>query len=119
MISMLIAFDSKTGNVRRFVNKLEMKSIQIDEEMILQEPFILVTYTTGMGKVPLKVLNFLEKNHSNMIAVAASGNKNWGLSYCKSADIISEKYHVPVILRFEMSGTNIDVEKFKEAIKKL
>lgn len=117
MKNLLIAFDSKTGNVRRFVKKINSNAIQIDEEMILDEKFVLITYTTGMGKVPSKVSKFLEKNHKNMVAVAASGNRNWGESFCKSANTIAEKYNVPVILRFEMAGTPTDVEKFKDTIK--
>ena len=56
---MLIAYDSKTGNVKRFIRKLDLPSIQIEETTTLDEPFVLVTYTTGFGKVPPKVLSFL------------------------------------------------------------
>ena len=58
---MLIAYDSKTGNVRRFIAKLKMPAIQIEEAMKMDEPFVLVTYTTGFGQVPPKVASFLRK----------------------------------------------------------
>lgn len=116
---MLIAYDSKTGNVRRFVNKLNMDIVQIEEDMILNEPFVLVTYTTGFGKVPVKTLKFLEKNHKNMIGIAASGNRNWGDNFCKSAITISNMYNKPVVHRFELSGTNKDVQKFIDEVLKL
>ncbi|MDF2684500.1 MAG: ribonucleotide reductase assembly protein NrdI, partial [Brevibacillus sp.] len=61
---MLIAYDSKTGNVRRFVNKLNLPTVEIDAQMVIEEPFVLVTYTTGFGQVPEKVASFLQRNHS-------------------------------------------------------
>lgn len=113
---MIIAYDSKTGNVNRFVSKLSMDAVQITEDMMLKDPFVLITYTTGYGLVPQKVLKFLQNNHHNMVAVAASGNRNWGQNYCKSADIISASYKVPILLKFEMSGTQQDIKYFKERV---
>lgn len=58
---MLIAYDSKTGNVKRFINKLKLpavQAVQIDEALTLNEPFVLVTYTTGFGQIPDKVVHF-------------------------------------------------------------
>ncbi|MGH0499863.1 class Ib ribonucleoside-diphosphate reductase assembly flavoprotein NrdI, partial [Bacillus wiedmannii] len=36
-----------------------------------------------------------------------------------SADKISAKYEVPIVSKFELSGTNNDVEYFKEKIVSL
>lgn len=116
---MLIAYDSKTGNVRRFVNKLNMRVIQIEEDLILNEPFVLITYTTGFGQVPQKVMKFLEKNHKYLRGVAASGNRNWGDMFAKSADIISVKYMIPIVTKFELSGTELDVQNFKRRVMEI
>lgn len=113
---MLIAYDSKTGNVRRFVGKLALPSIEIDSEIVIEEPFVLVTYTTGFGQVPEKVASFLSRNHRYMKGVSASGNRNWGASFAKSADTISHQYGVPVISKFELSGTGRDVEHFTNGV---
>ncbi|WNC12231.1 class Ib ribonucleoside-diphosphate reductase assembly flavoprotein NrdI [Brevibacillus brevis] len=113
---MLIAYDSKTGNVRRFVNKLPMRSVEIDPEMVIEEPFVLVTYTTGFGQVPAKVDAFLKRNHTYMRGVSASGNRNWGATFAKSADTIASKYGVPVISKFELSGTSRDIEHFTSGV---
>ncbi|GIQ64438.1 hypothetical protein PACILC2_30060 [Paenibacillus cisolokensis] len=72
---MLIAYDSRTGNVRRFINKLNVPAVQIEDGMTLDEPFVLVTYTTGFGQVPQKVQSFLKQNHRYLRGVSASGNK--------------------------------------------
>lgn len=113
---MLIAYDSKTGNVGRFVKKLDMRNIKIEEDTILNEPFVLITYTTGFGKAPKKTLDFLEKNSKYIVGVAASGNRNWGDNFCKSAITIANIYNIPVIHRFELQGTKRDVQKFKDEV---
>jgi ribonucleoside-diphosphate reductase 2, operon protein nrdI len=114
---MLIAYDSKTGNVRRFIEKLKLPAVRIEESMAIDEPFVLVTYTTGFGQVPEKVASFLRDNHAGLRGVSASGNRNWGSGFALSADRISEMYGVPVISKFELSGTTRDVEKFVQEVR--
>ena len=109
---MLIAYDSRTGNVRRFVKKLGLPAVQIEENMELDQPFILVTYTTGFGQAPDKTLSFLRTNYARMKGVLASGNRNWGEGFARSADKISALYSVPVLGKFELSGTQRDIEHF-------
>jgi protein involved in ribonucleotide reduction len=113
---MLIAYDSRTGNVKRFIEKLNMPAVQIDQDMVLDEPFVLVTYTTGFGQAPDKVMHFLRRNHNRMKGVVASGNRNWGQGFAKSADRISELYRVPVLGKFELAGTQRDVEQLKMGV---
>ncbi|PFX81528.1 class Ib ribonucleoside-diphosphate reductase assembly flavoprotein NrdI, partial [Bacillus toyonensis] len=36
-----------------------------------------------------------------------------------SADKISAKYEVPIVSKFELSGTNNDVEYFKERVREI
>ncbi len=55
---MLIAYDSKTGNVKRFINKLKLPAVQIEEQMTIEEPYVLITYTTGFGQIPERVSSF-------------------------------------------------------------
>jgi len=109
---MLIAFDSRTGNVRKFVEKLPLRSVRIEEDLTIEEPFVLVTYTTGFGNVPDKVLRFLKRNGNRLKGVAASGNRNWGVHFARSADTISDMYGVPILGKFELSGTARDLEAF-------
>jgi len=112
----LIAYDSKTGNVKRFIRKLDLPSIQIEESTKIEEPFVLVTYTTGFGQPPAKVLSFLRHNYERLMGVSASGNRNWGDRFAGSADHIAQMYGVPVISKFELSGTIKDVETFKREV---
>ncbi|MFF2911947.1 class Ib ribonucleoside-diphosphate reductase assembly flavoprotein NrdI [Paenibacillus sp. NPDC057934] len=116
---MLIAYDSKTGNVKRFIGKLKLPAVQIEEHMTIDEPYVLVTYTTGFGQIPEKVSSFLENNHTSLKGIAASGNKNWGQLFANSADLIAERYNVPVIGKFELSGTFGDVERIKQEVNRV
>ncbi len=116
---MIVAYDSMTGNVKRFIKKIQLPSVQIREDMKIDEDFILVTYTTGFGYVPEKVNKFLEKNYLYLRGVSASGNRNWGENFAASADKVSGKYHVPIVSKFELAGTNRDVEQFMEGVGKL
>ena len=119
MIDSLVVYASKTGNVRKFIGKLNYNSIEVEDGLIIKEPYVLVTYTTGFGKAPTEVLQFLKLNHKYLMGVSASGNKNWGYSYCRSADIISEMYNVPIISRFELQGTTKDVETFNRRVMEI
>lgn len=116
---MLIVFDSRTGNVKRFVSKLGMRSVQITESLTVNEPFVLITFTTGVGQVPQTTLDFLEKHHHILQAVATSGNMNWGSRYGMAANVISQMYDVPIMMKFELSGRQSDVDKFKQEVSYL
>jgi protein involved in ribonucleotide reduction len=113
---MIITYDSMTGNVERFVQKLGFECIRVQENLILDKPYVLITYTTGFGQVPAKVLAFLNNNRSGLYGVAASGNRNWGDNFARSADLIAEQHQVPVISKFELCGTERDVEQFKKGV---
>jgi protein involved in ribonucleotide reduction len=113
---MLVVYDSLTGNVRRFVDKLRVDSVQLEDSLIVGEPFYLVTYTIGFGQVPISTSRFLRLNGNRMLGVAASGNKNWGNNFAKSASIISSEFNVPIIHRFELAGTVDDVDVFMQEV---
>ncbi len=117
--AMLVVFDSKTGNVKRFVSKLDVEHVQIQDGLILDQPFVLITYTTGFGQVPQTTLKFLEDNGELLQGVASSGNTNWGVRYGLAGDQVAEMYSVPLLMKFELSGTKKDVERFKQEVKQI
>jgi protein involved in ribonucleotide reduction len=114
---MLIVYDTFTGNVKDFVNKLPYKCCHLSE-YDGTNPFILVTYTIGFGEVPDTTKGFLMKHSGNMKAIASSGNRNWGGNFANAATLISNKYKVPIILKFELKGTDTDIQNFIEGVKK-
>lgn len=46
----------------------------------------------------------------------SSGNSNWGDNFAKSGEIISETYKVELIGKFELAGTEKDVDKLIDYI---
>ncbi|MFC9727537.1 MULTISPECIES: class Ib ribonucleoside-diphosphate reductase assembly flavoprotein NrdI [Bacillus cereus group] len=119
-----IAYASLTNNVKNFVERLqeelpESKVIKIDKDTVINEKFVFITYTTGFGQVPKEVASMLKKNRENIVAVAGSGNRNWGLdNFCRAADIISQHYNVPLLHKFEVRGLKSDVDIVATEIKK-
>lgn len=118
-----IYYDSKTGNVERFIGKMRpLKNwifIKIDENTVVENKGHLVTFTTNFGEVPKTTEKFLEKNNSKILSVSSSGNMNWGKLYALAADKITENYKIPVILKFELAGLNSEVEAFIRIVEEI
>ncbi len=88
-------------------------------DLLVNEPYLLLTYTTGFGEVPLEVKYFLSNpmNKQNIHYVVGSGNKNWGINYCKAAHIIEQNFNCELLQTFELSGNKFDIEKFKQNLE--
>ncbi|PCK18331.1 class Ib ribonucleoside-diphosphate reductase assembly flavoprotein NrdI [Bacillus pumilus] len=118
---MLITYDSLTGNVQRFVDKITnnkyCKVKKITEDMLITEPFIHITYTIGFGEVPKLTQIFIHNNKDMLRGICSSGNKNWGNNFGVAADKIANQYNVPILLKFELAGTDSDVAKFLQEVK--
>jgi protein involved in ribonucleotide reduction len=119
---MIIVYASKTHNVERFCNKIDKyETIRVEDYTPGMGKYVLITYTTGFGDLPDEVHDFLIEHHQNMVGVCASGKQSWKLfgTYCKSADVVSEMYGVPVFLKFEMQGTSQDIIELYERIERV
>lgn len=115
-----IIYYTVTGNISKFINKLNHDNIALIEEGLkVNEPYVLVVGTINFGEVPLEVKKFLKENHEYLIGVAGSGNRNWGRNFAKAADIISEKFSVPLLMKFELSGNTHDINKFTEEVERI
>ena len=128
-MSAVVYFSSATGNTRRFVEKLGMRSYRIpllptEEPLHVNEEYVLIVPTYGggsiKGAVPKQVVKFLNDEHNRSLirGVISSGNTNFGTAYCIAGDIISTKCNVPHMYKFELLGTPHDVEKVKEGLEK-
>lgn len=116
---MFIYYDSKTGNVQRFIDKLKKERpkwsfIKINETMEVENSGHLITFTTKFGEIPETTVEFLKKeNNRNFIkSVSSSGNMNWGSLFGVAADKISREYNISILMKFELSGTQPQVEYF-------
>jgi protein involved in ribonucleotide reduction len=80
-------------------------------------PFVLVCPTfadgEGRGAVPKQVIRFLNDPTTRALlrGVIGAGNRNFGATYALAADVIARKCNVPVLTRFELAGTQIDIAR--------
>ncbi|MEK4705790.1 class Ib ribonucleoside-diphosphate reductase assembly flavoprotein NrdI [Bacillus sp. FSL H8-0512] len=118
---MLITYDSMTGNVQRFVYKITNNNYfnvkKITEDTMITEPFIHITYTIGFGEVPKLTQIFIHNNKEKLRGICSSGNRNWGNNFGLAANKIASQYNVPILLKFELAGTDSDVAKFLQEVK--
>ena len=126
----VVYFSSVSENTKRFVDKLEAQSVRIPirteeaAEFVHDRDSVLVVPTSGGGNdnstVPKQVIKFLNNpdNRKHIKAVIAGGNTNFGSHFGKAGDIVADKLGVPVLYRFEITGTPEDVIEVKERLAK-
>lgn len=125
---MIVYYSSASGNTKRFVEQLGMPAIRLpieaDEGLPeIEKPFVLIcpTYADGEGRgaVPKSVIRILNNpnNRSLIKGVIASGNRNFGTLFARGGAIVAEKCNVPLLYRFELSGTQNDVEIVRDGLK--
>lgn len=119
----LVYFSSVSENTKRFVDRLDRPAIRIPlrprvEGLIrVNRPFVLVVPTYGGGQpstaVPKQVIFFLNDPHNRGLlrGVITAGNTNFGAHYCLAGPVIATKCQVPELYRFELLGTQHDVEQ--------
>ncbi|WP_162140125.1 class Ib ribonucleoside-diphosphate reductase assembly flavoprotein NrdI [Haploplasma axanthum] len=114
---MIVVFDSLTGQSKRFASKLGYEIISVDDYYDEDEEIFLVTRTFNFGQIPVPTVEFLNDYHDRVIGTAVSGNRNWGTNYGKAGDKIRDLYKIPLVLKFEGSGFDRDVEIVKKWIE--
>jgi protein involved in ribonucleotide reduction len=114
---MLLVYYSRFGNTKKMLRKLKMDVPYVSiDEYLGQEKYILITPTYGFGEVPVEVADFLANNHGNMVAVISGGNTNWKHSFANSGNVISEKYSVPLLCKFELTGMSYELKQLRKVI---
>ena len=116
-----IYYDSKTGNVERFMQKIAeltgWTTHKVQPGMAVEQAGHLVTFTTRFGEIPETTRNFLQQASPYILSVSSSGNRNWGQNFAVAGDKIAAEYGIPLALKFELSGTNEDINEFIAIIK--
>lgn len=118
---MKVVYYSRNGKVKRFAEKVVKEDPNIIIESVSEYSggnYVFITPTYGHGEVPQEVTEFLDKNGENMVAVASSGNRVWGLNlFANSGNTVSMLYKVPLIMKFENQGLASDVQKFIKGLE--
>ena len=124
----LIYFSSRSGNCHRFVKKLGLPATRLpigrqENSLIATKPYVLLLPAYGggglKGAVPKEVIQFLniEANRSLIRGVIAAGNTNFGDAYAIAGDIVAQKCRIPYLYRFELLGTEKDVQSVKQGLQ--
>lgn len=126
----LVYFSSVSENTHRFVQKLGIPAtrIPLHGRIEVDRPYVLVLPTYGGGRatpnindggyVPKQVIAFLnnERNRALLRGVIAAGNTNFGAEFCYAGEVVSRKCGVPYLYRFELMGTDEDVQAVRAGL---
>ena len=122
-------FSSRSGNTARFVDRLGRPAHRIPDAetptVKPQRPFVLIcpTYADGEGRgaVPKPVIRFLNnaETREKLVGVIGTGNRNFGATYALAGRIISQKCNVPLLYSFELAGTETDVSRTRDGLRRL
>lgn len=110
----VVFYSTSSRNTERFVSRLGVETFRLASP---GRPFLLITPTYGDGEVPKPVIHFLNKHHSLLAGVIASGNRNFGSRFALAGDIISYKCRVPLLHKFELAGLETDVVKVQSLLE--
>lgn len=81
---------------------------------MLEENSVFIFPTIGFGQPPAAAVDFLEENSRYISYLVGSGNRNWGSAFAAGADKLSKQFNIPVLMKFELQGTDETVTLFKE-----
>lgn len=124
----IVYFSSVTEYTKRFVEKLGYPAERIplrrkDDFLYVDYDYVLVVPTYGAGTMKGAVLpqikKFLavEQNRRHCKGVIAGGNTNFGTGYGIAGDAIAQKLQVVMLYRFEIMGTQNDVDNVKAGLE--
>jgi protein involved in ribonucleotide reduction len=110
----MIAYASRTGNVRYIARQLGLPGIEISGDTVVAEPFLLLTYTDGLGEVPPVVQRFMDRCGAWCFGVAASGNRNFGHhNFGRAGARIAAQWNIPLVRKLELRGFPQDYEAIR------
>ncbi|WP_134678714.1 class Ib ribonucleoside-diphosphate reductase assembly flavoprotein NrdI [Paracoccus ravus] len=125
----LVYFSSASGNTARFVARLgyDAERIPASPAEAMPEPaspYVLICPTfadgEGRGAVPKQVIRFLNDpaRRAALRGVIAGGNRNFGTTFALAGKVISDKCNIPLLYRFELAGTDLDVARVQSGLEK-
>lgn len=125
-MSLIVYFSSTSDNTHRFVQRLALPAVRIPlnerERIQVDEPYILIVPSYGgggtAGAVPRQAIRFLNDPHNRRLirGVIAAGNRNFGEAYGRAGEVIAQKCGVPYLYRFELMGTQQDVDNVRKGV---
>ena len=130
MSPLIVYYSSPSGNTHRFVQALGIPSIRIPISMKEECPSVDDSYVLispcygnddGSNAVPKQVIRFLNDSHNRSLIRGGigAGNRNFGELFGYAGDVISKKCKVPLLYKFELSGTPTDIINVEKGMERL
>ena len=94
----------------------ERERIQVDEPYIPDRALLRRRRYGWRGATTGHSLLNDEHNRALLRGVIASGNRNFGEAYGRAGDVIARKCSVPWLYRFELMGTQSDIENVRKGV---
>ena len=124
----IVYFSNFSNNTRRFVENLEWQGsvyqipVKGEFDKALLHSYVLVCPSYGdsnNGHVPPQVRKFLseKENRLNCVGIISGGNITFGEDFAKAGDVLAAKLHVPLLYKFELAGTQQDIERVQVGLK--
>jgi len=105
----VVFYSNYTRNTERFVSKLGLDAVRIEDG--IPDHSVLITPTYGKAAVPAPVVRALNTGpRHNIVAVIGTGNMNFGPDYCAAGYLLAQKLEVPLLNTVELAGTHNDVQ---------
>ncbi|MFF5995702.1 class Ib ribonucleoside-diphosphate reductase assembly flavoprotein NrdI [Lysinibacillus sp. KU-BSD001] len=105
----MIVYASRTGNVRYVTQTLQLPNIEMNEVQQLTTPFLLFTYTDGLGDIPVRVEQFMKQHYKLCRGIIVSGNSNFGHQvFGQAGDKLAALYNIPLVCKLDLRGTAKD-----------
>ncbi len=129
----LVYYSSASGNTHRFVVRLNERLARpahriahriLGEEPRIEAPFVLICPSfgdaEGRGSVPKPVIRLLndEAKRGLLRGVIGAGNRNFGRLFAHAGEVIATKCAVPLLYRFELAGTEADLDRVERGLEK-
>lgn len=123
-----IVYHSSTGNVKRFLDKVQAHATSVGLSVILYNVeetkaflfkgnFHIFTPTRGFGQIPEVISSFLNGKRDRVLSISGSGNRNWGVNFCGAVDKLHTIIGAPIFITIELEGLEKEVVKYVELLK--
>lgn len=112
-MGLLIAYySSASRNTERFVARLGLPCVRIDDYREGKYILICPTYADGYGNhpVPKPVIRFLNEHRHAMVGVVGTGNRSFGSTFALGGRMVSHKTGAPLLHKMELAGTETDID---------
>ncbi|MER0123944.1 class Ib ribonucleoside-diphosphate reductase assembly flavoprotein NrdI [Streptococcus sp. ZJ93] len=116
-----IVYASRTGHVEKIVNQLHLADalkIKTGTEKV-DGDYVIFTYSTGKGKTPKVVEQFLANNPGVKAVVGSGSMAKHAETFNFAAENIAQTYQVPILAKLDGVGTSQEIEDLAKLLENM